>query len=119
MAKKKIGLFTGFVDFIKNQGVIGLAAGLVLGTAAGSVVNSLINNVIMPPLGFLLNSADGIRGLVLKLGHTSDGSAVILHYGAFINDLVNFLVIALVIYWIVRLLKIEKDVKISGLAVKK
>ena len=51
---------SGFMTFIKEQNVVGLAVGLVLGTAAGALVNSLINNVIMPPLGFLLGSAEGM-----------------------------------------------------------
>jgi len=62
----------------------------------------------MPPLGLLLGSAEGLKGLSWTIGQTSDGSPTILHYGIFLNDLFNFLVIALVIYFIVRLLKVEK-----------
>ena len=52
---------SGFMEFIKEQNVVGLAVGLVLGTSASALVNSLINNVLMPPLGFLLGSADGLK----------------------------------------------------------
>ena len=84
-----------------------MAIGLVLGTAASGLVNSLINNIIMPPLGFLLGSADGIRGLELVMGKTPAGEVAILHYGQFINDLINFLVLAFVVYFVVKLLKLD------------
>ena len=101
------GAGSGFMTFIKEQNVVGLAVGLILGTAASGLVNSLINNVIMPPLGFLLGSAEGIRGLVLTLGTTPSGEVAVLRYGEFINDLINFLVLALVVYCVVKALKLD------------
>ena len=101
------GAGSGFMTFIKEQNVVGLAVGLVLGTAASALVNSLINNVIMPPLGFLLGSAEGIRGLALTMGTTPSGEVAVLHYGEFINDLINFLVLALVVYVVVKALKLD------------
>lgn len=97
-----------FVEFIRTQGVVGLAIGLVLGGAVSILVKSLVDNLIMPPIGLLLGSAEGLKGLSLSIGNTSDGLPVILHYGVFLNDLINFLVIALVVYLIVNLFKIEK-----------
>lgn len=101
------GMGGGFVAFIKEQNVVSLAIGLVLGTAASALVNSLINNIIMPPLGFLLGSADGIRGLELVMGTTPTGETAILRYGQFINDLINFLVLAFVVYFVVKALKLD------------
>lgn len=101
------GAGSGFIAFIKEQNVVSLAIGLVLGTAACGLVNSLINNIIMPPLGFLLGSADGIRGLELVMGKTPAGEVAILHYGQFINDLINFLVLAFVVYFVVKLLRLD------------
>lgn len=101
------GAGSGFMTFIREQNVVGLAVGLILGTAASGLVNSLINNVIMPPLGFLLGSAEGIRGLVLTMGTTPTGEVAVLRYGEFINDLINFLVLALVIYCVVKALKLD------------
>jgi len=46
----------GFIDFIRTQGVVGLAVGLVLGGAVGTTVKSLVDNVVMPPIGLLLGS---------------------------------------------------------------
>lgn len=106
-AEKLKGGASGFMKFIREQNVVGLAVGLVLGTAAGSLVNSLIDNVIMPPLGFLLGSADGLKGLELNMGVTPAGEEAILHYGVFINDLINFLVLALCVYLVIKLLKLD------------
>lgn len=102
---------SGFRDFIKDQGVIGLAIGLVLGGATTVLVNSLINNLIMPPLGFILGSSDGLKGLSFNLGTTPAGEEAVLYYGAFLNDLINFLVIAAVIYFIVKLIGPELSKK--------
>jgi large conductance mechanosensitive channel len=93
----------GFMKFIREQNIVGLAVGLVLGTQAGATVNSLIDNVIMPPIGLLLGSADGLRGWTIPLGDT--GANMML--GAFINDLINFIVLAFVIYIVIKLLKLD------------
>lgn len=97
-----------FVDFIRTQGVISLAVGLILGGAASVLVKSLVDNVVMPPLGLLLGSAEGLKGLELALGKTASGVPAVLQYGIFLNDFVNFIVIALVVYVTVRLLKVDK-----------
>ncbi|MCL2038359.1 MscL family protein [Candidatus Saccharibacteria bacterium] len=96
----------GFFEFMSEQGIIGLAVGLVLGTAAATLANSFINNIVMPPVGLLLGSTDGLRGVVWEIS-TRQGDVVSIQYGAFLNDLVNFMVILLVIYVIVRSLHIE------------
>lgn len=94
----------GFRDFIKDQGLVGMAVGLVLGTASGTLIKSLIDNMIMPPLGFILGSADGLKGLSWSMGVTAAGEEAVLNYGTFLNDLVNFLVIALTVYIIIKVL---------------
>ena len=98
--------FAGFKKFIKDQGLIGMAIGLILGTASGDLVKSLINNIIMPPLGFILGSAEGLKGVVWNMGKTPAGKEAVLSYGAFLNDVINFLVIAFVVYFV--LLFVEK-----------
>ena len=107
IAKVGSSQMKGFLDFIRTQGVIGLAIGLVLGGAVGVLVKSLINNVVMPPIGLLLGSAQGLTGLHWAIGSVN-GKQAIVYYGAFLNDLINFLVIAFVIYLIVHMLKLDK-----------
>lgn len=89
----------GFREFIKSQGLIGMATGLIIGTAAATLVKSLIDNVIMPPLGILLGSTDGLKGLMLNIPTKNGVTSV--KYGMFLNDLVNFLIIAVVVYFII------------------
>ncbi len=100
-----------FVEFIRTQGVVGLAIGLVLGGAVSILVKSLVDNIVMPPIGLLLGSAEGLKGLSLSIGTTKDGVPVILHYGTFLNDFINFVVIAAVVYFLVTLFKIENITK--------
>ncbi|MBC7868560.1 MscL family protein [Candidatus Saccharibacteria bacterium] len=99
---------TGFLNFIRTQGVVGLAVGLVLGGAVSVLVKSLIDNVIMPPIGLMLGSAEGLKGLTWVIGATDDGKNAVLRYGVFLNDSINFIVIALVIYLVIHLLKFDK-----------
>lgn len=98
---------SGFVNFIREQGVVGLAVGLVLGSAVATVVKSLVDNVVMPPIGLLLGSADGIKGLSWTIGRAG-GKDSVLHYGVFLNDLLNFVIIAFVIYIVVHSLGLDK-----------
>jgi len=107
---KKVGgsQLKSFLDFIRTQGVVGLAVGLVLGGAVSVLVKSLIDNVIMPPLGLVLGSAEGLKGLSWTVGKTNGGQPAVLHYGVFLNDFINFIVIALVIYFIIRLLRFDR-----------
>lgn len=97
----------GFLDFIRTQGVIGLAVGLILGGATTVLVKSLIDNVIMPPIGLALGSADGLKGLTWTIG-SAGGDPVIISYGVFLNDMVNFIVIALVVYVVFHSLGLTK-----------
>lgn len=99
---------SGFAEFIQTQGVVGLAVGLVIGGAVAVVTKSLVNNIVMPPLGLVLGSGDGLNGLVLKLGRSADGKVAMIHYGTFLNDVINFLVIALTIYIVVHGLKLDR-----------
>jgi large conductance mechanosensitive channel len=98
----------GFMEFVRTQGVVGLAVGLVLGGAVTIVVKSLIDNVVMPPLGFILGSAEGVKGLSFNMGRTQAGADAILHYGVFLNDLINFAVIAVIVYLVVHILGLDK-----------
>jgi large conductance mechanosensitive channel len=98
----------GFLDFIRTQGVVGLAVGLVLGGAVGVVVKSLVDNVIMPPIGLLLGSGDGLKGLSWTIGRGAGNDPAVIYYGTFLNDLINFFVIAFVVYLVFHLLGLTK-----------
>jgi large conductance mechanosensitive channel len=92
----------GFKDFLTKSNALALAIGIILGVALGGVVNSLVNDIIMPPIGWALGGVD-FGAMQIVLGTAKDGSTVAIKYGAFINTVIIFLVVALVVYWIGKL----------------
>jgi large conductance mechanosensitive channel len=100
-----------FRDFIMKGNVLDLAVGIIIGASFGSIVTSLVNDIIMPPIGLLLgkiNFSDLLinltpdKGTFTSLKAAKDAGAATINYGQFINTLINFLIVALVIFLIVR-----------------
>lgn len=99
-----------FRDFINRGNVIDLAVAVLVGAAFGSITQSLVNDVVMPPVGLLLGGVDFANlGVILTGGenYASVAEAVaagapVLRYGAFLNTIINFLVISLVMFMVVR-----------------
>jgi large conductance mechanosensitive channel len=91
-----------FLNFIREQGVVGLAVGFILGGAVSKVVASLVADIINPVLGILLGAAGGLKEAYTKIGPAK------LMWGSFISTLIDFLVIALVVYFGVKALKLDK-----------
>lgn len=91
-----------FLEFIKEQGAVGLAVGFVLGGAVAKLVASLVADIINPILGIVLGVAKGLDTAYLVVG-----PAKIL-YGHFISALIDFLVIALVVYYGTKLFRLDK-----------
>lgn len=92
----------GFVDFIREQGVVGLAIGFILGGAVSKVVSSVVNDLINPLLGILLGAAGDLSAAAIHVGSTQ------IKYGNFFATLIDFLVIAAVVYFGVKGLKLDK-----------
>jgi len=93
--------------FMMRGNVIDLAVGVVVGGAFGQIVNSLVNDVIMPPIGVVLNGVDFTQlKFVLKSATTNAAGelvpAVTVNYGNFIQTIVNFLIIATAIFFVVK-----------------
>ncbi len=98
-----------FKAFIMRGSVIDLAIGVIIGGAFGTIVTSLVNDIIMPPIGLLLGKVNFSSLFVPLDGKTytslaaaKDAGAATINYGQFINTLINFLIIALVIFVVVR-----------------
>ena len=92
----------GFIDFIREQGVVGLAVGFILGGAVSKVVSALVTDIINPLLSFALGSVNGLKSASLSLG------SVQILYGDFLGIVVDFVVIALVVYFGVKGLRLDK-----------
>jgi large conductance mechanosensitive channel len=90
-----------FKQFAMKGNVIDLAVGVVIGTAFGKIVSSLVGDVIMPPLGILLAGVN-FSDLAVNVGTSPDGEPVLLKYGAFIQAMIDFLIIAFVIFLAVK-----------------
>ena len=92
-----------FGDFIKRGNVLDLAVAVIIGGAFGAIVTSLVNDIIMPIIGVILGGVD-FSGLAVNVGEAS------IMYGNFIQAIINFLIIAWVIFMIVRAAKrFEKE----------
>lgn len=96
----------GFINFIREQGVVGLAVGLVLGVASKSVIDSAVNNIFNPIIGVLsggVNLAD--RYICIKTSATVCTSKI--GYGKFLSDILSFIIVAGVVYFVVKGLKLD------------
>lgn len=85
-----------FATFLREYKVISLAIAFVMGTAATSLVNSLVNDVFMPMLSPVLSASGSWKGAVLSIG------SIHIAYGSFLGQVINFTIIALVIFFVVR-----------------
>lgn len=90
------------MEFIRSQGVVGLAVGFVLGGAVSKVVTALVTDIINPILNVVVGAADGLRSAKFEIG-----SAVFL-WGDFLAVVIDFAIIAAVVYFGVKGLGLEK-----------
>jgi large conductance mechanosensitive channel len=98
-----------FRDFINRGNVVDLAIAVIIGAAFGAIVTSLVNDIVMPPIGLALGGVD-FSDLFINLSGTSYTSlaeaqaagAPTINYGVFLNTVINFLIIALVVFLLVR-----------------
>lgn len=99
-----MGFWQEFREFAVKGNAIDMAVGIILGVAFNKIVTSLVNDVIMPPVGLLAAGAD-LPDLEVVLRHATDtATAVTLRYGAFINSVSEFFVVALTVYVVVRVM---------------
>lgn len=104
MAKdtKQTGPINGFLDFIREQGVVGLAIGVVIGVAAKDTVDALTQGFINPLIGLILPNVDSLSSKKFVI----DGSDFL--WGNILLNIINLLVIAAVIYFIIKGLGLDK-----------
>lgn len=90
-------LINEFKEFIKRGNVIDLAVAVVIGGAFSSIVNSLVNDLIMPVIGVIIGGVN-FTGLTLRVG------TAVIRYGSFLQNVINFLIIAFAIFMLVKLI---------------
>jgi large conductance mechanosensitive channel len=99
-----------FKDFVMRGNVLDLAVAVIIGGAFGKIIGSFVTDVLMPPLGFLLGGVD-FSNLYINLSGTSYASlaeaqaagAPTVNYGLFLNNVINFLIVAAVIFLVIKL----------------
>lgn len=101
-----------FKKFVFRGNAIDLAVGVIIGAAFGKVVTSLVNNVFMPPIGYVTGNTDfNNLKIVIKNGSTPE-QEVAIKYGAFIQDTVDFLIIAFCVFTFITLIsKLQRKKK--------
>lgn len=102
-------MFKEFGEFIKRGNVIDLAVGVIIGGAFGKIVSSFVNDIIMPPLGLILGKVNFANLFIDLSGKgyetlelAKEAGAPTLNYGAFIQNIVDFVIVAFVIFLVIR-----------------
>jgi large conductance mechanosensitive channel len=111
-----------FRDFIARGNVIDLAVAVIIGAAFGKIVTSLVEGIIMPPIGLLLGGVD-FANLFIDISGQHPGSLAdaqvrglpVIAYGVFLNDVISFLIIAFVIFLIVKAINKRKHEEVVEL----
>ena len=104
-SKKARTAFEGFMDFVRKQGVVGLAIGLAIGTQASELVKNIVTSVITPFVDLLIGNG-GLKGITFTphvFGHHAT-----FQFGLLIDSIIKFIAVALVIYFVVMGLKLDK-----------
>jgi large conductance mechanosensitive channel len=102
-------MFAEFKKFAMRGNVVDMAVGIIIGAAFGRIISSLVNDVIMPPIGLLMGGLD-FSNLFVNLGDTAyeslalaeEAGAPVIKYGLFINNVLDFLIVAFAIFMVIR-----------------
>jgi large conductance mechanosensitive channel len=98
-------MWSEFKAFLLKTNALALAVGVIIGAALGTVVTSLVNDILMPPIGLALGGVD-FANLRLVLQEATGGdpaTEVAIRYGSFINAIITFVIIAMVVFWISKM----------------
>lgn len=97
-----------FKEFAMRGNVVDLAVGVIIGGAFGKITTSLVNDVIMPPIGMILGKVDFKDLSVTLLEAAGDSAAVTINYGAFINTLIDFTIVAFALFLVIKAMNTMK-----------
>jgi len=96
-----MSLGADFKEFAMKGNVVDMAVGVIVGAAFGKIISSLVENVIMPPLGKLIGGIN-FSEMATSLGTGANGKEVLLKYGAFLQSVFDFVIIAFVLFMAIR-----------------
>lgn len=92
----------GFIEFIRSQGVIGLAVGFIMGGSITKFITSLVNDIVNPIVGLLISRAGDLQANYFLIGNAK------IMWGNFVSSIIDFIIIALIVYFGVKILSIDK-----------
>ena len=99
-----MGIVNEFKQFVARGNVVDMAVGVIIGLAFGQIVSSLVSDVVMPPIGLLIGGVD-FSDLMIVLREAENGvAAVTINYGTFIKRVVDFLIIAAVVFAAIKMI---------------
>jgi large conductance mechanosensitive channel len=99
-----MSIFKEFKEFATRGNVIDMAVGVIIGAAFGKIVTSLVNDLLMPPIGYILGGTK-FTNLAITLQQASgDTPAVAIHYGNFIQVVIDFIIIAFIIFMMIKVM---------------
>lgn len=93
-----------FKSFINRGNVLDMGVGIIIGSAFTKIVNTLVTNILMPPLGVIIGGVDFSQLKIVIKKATKSSDAVTLDYGLFINSLIDFLIIALSVFLLIKII---------------
>ena len=107
-ATTQVTPFSGFMNFVRQQGVVGLAVGLVIGTQIKLLVDQLIASFINPILGLILPGQGDLSQKKFTLTISELEKTAVFEWGQFVYVLISFLAVAAIIYYIIHALKLDR-----------
>lgn len=110
--ENKMSILKEFREFAVKGNVVDMAVGVIIGGAFGKIVSSLVSDVIMPPIGWIIGGVD-FKDLAIEIAPAKEGTeAVMLKYGAFIQNVFDFLIIAIAVFAMVKIINSLKKVPV-------
>ncbi len=97
-----MGMIQEFKQFAIKGNVVDMAVGVIIGTAFGKIVSSVVTDVVMPPIGVLIGGVDFSKLAVVLVDATATAPAVVISYGKFIQTVVDFMIVAGVIFLVIK-----------------
>jgi large conductance mechanosensitive channel len=97
-----MGIINEFKKFAMRGNVLDMAVGIIIGAAFGKIVTSLVNDVIMPPIGLLLGNVDFSKLALTVREKSAAAEAVTIRYGAFINTILDFFIVAFALFIVIK-----------------
>ncbi len=96
-----MGMISEFKDFALKGNMVDMAVGIIIGGAFGTIVKSLVEDVIMPPIGMVTGGVD-FSNMGYIVGQDAKGADILIKYGNFLNALIAFLIVAFVLFMLVK-----------------